>query len=132
MMVHTNKYLYYNVYVKVQNCMIKNCSSVGVGFEGNDISIAKNNIIQNNHHEETPGVGIQVILGKGFTFVSNNIIENNIGPYGSGLYIYESNNVSLYNNTIQQNVASTYGAGIYIEQSNYTTIEGNIISYNEA
>lgn len=73
-----------------------------------------------------------------FYIICNNIIENNyvqninndIGPFGSGIFIFGSQCV-VENNVIQSNVADgrPYGVGITLERS-YGVINNNNISNN--
>ncbi|MCX8029226.1 MAG: hypothetical protein N2712_04435 [Brevinematales bacterium] len=61
-----------------------------------------------------------------FSVLSNIVISNNNGRFGSGLCLYDSHNNIIYS-TIMSNLALNYGGGIYFERSYSNRIGGVIL-----
>ena len=102
----------------------------------NSSPVIKNNIIEYNTGDEWYCNGIGIWMINSSTLIKNNIIRNNNdGYWGSGIYMEQSNNVTLSNNKIYDNIGFdgygvTLGGGVYIDSSQNISLVDNLIINN--
>ena len=99
--------------------------------------VIRNNIITSNHtidsgsYTDGRGAGI-FVNGNCQSDISQNLIHNNTGGYGAGIYHHNGTTpMTISANRIRDNVASSRGGGILIERCQ-DLIESNLISSNSA
>jgi hypothetical protein len=121
----------------IDNEIVNNYSPYGSGgIETQSThTIAERNLIVENHagcgNYSGGGLYISLLVDDATVTLTNNVIINNTGWRGGGIYIYGiHNNVRAYviNNTISLNEASDSGGGVYLYLSASAT--GEFYVYN--
>lgn len=110
----------------IQNCVIKNSSDHGIGFDGQMSSSCKFNIVDNCTICDNDGIGLSNNLGSENKFINNTIFNNlkeGITLDNNADYNIVKGN-RLYNNCINGGGVGSIG----IDATNYCIISDNIIS----
>jgi beta propeller repeat protein len=110
----------------------------GVYFDHSDNATLISNTIRGNRTANTCG-GVCFNSSHNAVLNGNDIVSNTRGPgwdgYGVGVYLNDSENISLVNNTISHNtgeyldnLGTIWGGGLYIGNSNATLMSNTIRS----
>ena len=100
-------------------------NNAGAGLFIEHSTLKADNLIIKNNYAGVLGGGIWVEAGYDIIFSNITVTENSIGNnfnYGSGIYLYNSNNTKIMNMYLYNN----NGVGIYIDRSNPIIINSTI------
>ncbi|KRX10870.1 Pectin lyase fold/virulence factor [Pseudocohnilembus persalinus] len=120
--------------VKFNNLTINNNFSAkqagGLRFQYTLNTYIYDTHINNNQIFSNKGGGIIIIYGEGIYFDYSEIIQNE-AYYGAGIYIQQSNNITLNNTEIMKNTAKFSGGAIYITDTKDTYLNQLKIQNNQ-
>ena len=106
-----------------------NCVGTAITVSGDgDLAVAEHKI-QGFTIENAKDSGIQVLIG-GDVVIRKNVIQNNSGLDGGGIFVAEAGRANIDDNLLTENSAKNSGGGIHAEGS--TIINNNRIFGNEA
>ncbi len=97
-----------------------NCLQVGSGTSIEGFSIVHGRVGPND-------VGAGLRLSEAHIRLANNIVRNNLGGAGSGMYVDHFSAPQIIGNQILDNQALATGGGIYCDHWSDAHIQGNII-----
>ena len=112
----------------MDNLLVFNNQGRGIYVDSDTQTLA----ITNSTIRHNQGGGIHVLNDASGT-ISHNIIDNNNGLSGAGIYLYGVDIMSITDNKITNNDASSRGGGIYVViVGTEVTIRDNYIAFNDA